>query len=225
MLFKSVFLKLERTQFNNEIIQKVNTESRALSVAYERMLKKEKIKGNFTRLVITGVKVSDTINQGINSSNILSLTIPFDEQSYVSFPTMKQRQEYLCALFEATFSMLKSKVEVNLKPFILETELPIHFSQKITEEYRCNNYQTTYLLKKGKLKKTNGTFEVWVNFTEKECSLKLRILNKKKLVEERIIFKANPYSVAFQFPFSDVLVTDTNIQVVGARSSLLTVLL
>ncbi|WP_228469912.1 hypothetical protein [Listeria welshimeri] len=189
------------------------------------MLKKEKIKGNFTRLVITGVKVSDTINQGINSSNILSLTMPFGEQAYVSFPTMKQRQEYLCSLFEAIFSMLKDKVEVNLKPFILEKELPIHFSQKIIEEYRCSNYQTTYLLKIGKLKNTNGTFEVWVKFTEKECSLKLRILNKKKLVEESIIFKTNPYSAAFQFPFSNVLVTDTNIQVVGARSSLLTVLL
>lgn len=55
MMFKSVFFALEQTQFNHDIIHKVNTESRALSVAYERLLKKEKINCNFTRLVITGV--------------------------------------------------------------------------------------------------------------------------------------------------------------------------
>ncbi|EPU3389468.1 hypothetical protein ACXKMY_000591 [Listeria monocytogenes] len=92
MMFKSVFFALEQAQFNHDIIHKVNTESRALSVAYERLLKKEKINCNFTRLVITGVKDTEVaINQGVNTANILSLSISFDEQKYVAFQTIRQR--------------------------------------------------------------------------------------------------------------------------------------
>ncbi|EAD5567564.1 hypothetical protein AK24_09905 [Listeria monocytogenes] len=222
MMFKSVFFALEQAQFNHDIIHKVNTESRALSVAYERLLKKEKINCNFTRLVITGVNDTEVaINQGVNTANILSLSISFDEQKYVAFQTIRQRQEYLYTLFEAVFSKLTSEMEVNLKPFILETKLAANFSQKVIEEFRENNYQTTYLLKRKKVTAINRFCEVWVQFTEKECNLKLRIMDKKNVMEERVIYTTDPYLVAFQFPFSNVEVTNRTIQITGARNGLL----
>lgn len=112
-------------------------------------------------------------------------------------------------------------MEVNLKPFILETKLAANFSRKVIDEFREDNYQTTYFLKRKKIIAINRFGEVWVHFTEKECSLMPRIIDKKNVMEERVIYTTDPYLVAFQFPFSNVAVTNRKIQITEARNGLL----
>ncbi len=46
-------------------------------------------------------------------------------------------------------------------------------------------------------------------------------MDKKNVMEERVIYTTDPYLVAFQFPFSNVDVTNRTIQITGARNGLL----
>ena len=206
MIFRSIYLDLDRIEFGNEFGYSFLLQSRALCHFLQRKVKPIKFKSDgFNRLVVKGTKKK--VEPFINSSNVLSVRVPFKEEAYRSSESTEDLNEFY-------IEMLKEGMNLGdaLSP------LPIKAINEGIREFRESGYSTSWSTPRRRQRERALIAFLECQLSINSFELYLVIERKKEQIYRDKILVTDPDEIAFHYRFKDIVFGNDTLTVTSKTS-------
>lgn len=191
MILKEFYLYPDLVEYSNEVTYPFRDQSRCICNYLERQIKRLKFKTNgFKRICIKG-KLSPDNDCFINSSNVLTVEVCFDEDKYKTLSEDKLNDYFIDMLHEG-FKKCKKQFDIPL------VELTSHI-----EQFCLNEYVNEWIFKTKQIKDYGIKCILKCNLTLSAFHLNLLIYKGKNLILEKEILSTEPDEIVFVPLFKD----------------------
>jgi hypothetical protein len=192
MILKELYLYPDLVEFNDEVVHPFRDQSRCICNYLERRLKSVKfVTNDFKRICFVG-KRKPSAECFVNSSKVLIVEIPFDENQYKTIKKDKLNI-YFSKMLVLGIEKCQTKYDIPGKVLI-----------KGLSEFRENNYINKWTFKTKLLKQIGVTCTLECELTIDYFCLSLRILKGNDIILDRAILKTEPDEIVFNSKFKDV---------------------
>lgn len=203
MILKDIYLYPDLVDYPTELTSDFRYKSRSLCNYLDReVLKILKYKTDaFRRICIIG-KASPKDSYFINTSNVLTIEVKFDEKEYQSLHS-DQLNEYFIRLLVKGLSKIKKHIDIP------ETEL-----LNGIEHFRSIGYINQWTFKKKSIRDIGVKCFLDCNLTIDNFHLNLLIYKSKELIFEKEILKMAPDELLFVPYLKDIIFDGKNLEVI-----------
>ena len=204
MIFKEIYLYPDRGSYDkNEVVYPFKDQSRSLCSYLERQLKKIKFKTkNFNRICFVG-HVKPRPECYVNSCNVLSVEISFDEEKYKSL-----KEDELNPFFIDMLTMAIEKCEK-------QYDIPGDALRGWMEDFRKEGFVNHWVFKTRLFRSIGLKCSLVCDLTLHAFHLKLTIKRGKVVIFDEEIKRTVPDEVVFNYLLKDIKLVDNKIVVLG----------
>ena len=193
MIFKDIFVYPEPVDYDSTVVTSFKMQSWSICLYLIREIKTKKIiSDNFNRICFIGKE--KPFNEGfVNSCNVLSVDVPFDLNEYSTRP--------LDSLNELFIQMLSYGIKI----CISRHKLPLEFLLESMEEFRKNNYENKWVLRRKRINGTGLVCEIICELTMEKFNAEFIVLHKKKIIYRKDILTDIPNWISNSYFFKNKL--------------------
>lgn len=196
MIFKSIYLNLDRTDFPNDLGYGLLMKSRSLCHFLERKTKTLKfVCDGFNRLSIKGTKEPKDPN--VNSTNVLCISVSFDVAEYRDLQDVESLNEFLISMLNKGMTIGNSF-----------SPLPLGAIKEGIQEFRDAGFREAWTTPRRRDRKSGITAYLDCRLDSISFELFLVAEVKKVQIYRRSILKTDPDEVAFDYRFKDIVFED-----------------
>ena len=206
MIFKSIYMDLDRVQFGTELGYSFLLKTRSLCGYIERQIIPLKYRSDgFNRIVIKGSK--EPKDPYVNCCQVLCVSVEFDEEKFQSLNSQEDISEFL-------ISMLKKGVTIGNQV----SPLPQEEIFESIELFRSFGFKNEWRSKRRLYRKENVYAQFECHLSMESFELFLLLEKRKKEIWRERILKTDPDPVAYAYRYKDIVFTEDQLTVTSKTS-------
>jgi len=200
MILKSIYIDLNRDEFNTEEVYNFLKKSRHVLNFVERecfskIKFKSENKKSFKRLVIRLSKNQDLEGKlVVNSENILIYNIAFDENDYINSINDGNISKYFINILKKNLKIINQKIKLPLNELI-----------DCLKQFEKRDFLNEWIVKKKANRKLKLNFILLGRLTPDNFFLKLEVYKKTDKIYSRPLLKLDPDENAYYYRFEDII--------------------
>lgn len=201
MIFKELYLYPDLVEYSDNVVVPFRDQSRSVCVYLERFIKPLKFKADFKRIVFVG-KSNPNDKIFLNSCNVLSVGIPFDEQEYESLDEDKLNHYFI--------GLLRNGINKCAK----QTDIPYEELLNGLLEFEKGKYINQWQFKRRSFRELGVKCSLDCELTIHNFHLSLSVEKKGKVIWEKEILTTEPDEICYYYHFKDIIFKDNKIIVI-----------
>ncbi len=201
MIFKEIYLFPDLVEYPDDITIPFRDQTRSICVYLERVIKPLKFKADFKRICFVGKKNPEE-KIFINSCNILSIDIPFNEHEYNRL-NKKELNHYFTELLRLGINKCAKQVDIP-KAELLNGLV----------EFENGNYVNKWQFKRRSFRELGVKCLLECELTLQNFHLTLVIEKKGKILWQKEILTTVPDEICYYHSFKDIVFENKKIIVV-----------